>query len=580
MKLRDLNSEEIEKLRYRAKTDLFFLAHDVLEKERMMEGTHRAMCEFFVHKSPLRTFKEFADGYQGPKDRLILVPRKAFKSTIKIIDNLQWNLCFPDISILTLTATRDLATAFVEEFQQYFIIKGSERNRDGLIKGGSPTIFQELFREFCITEKEATTSSGKFISPARKTFSKEPTIGALSIGSSGSGWSCDIIDLDDVLSDDNTDTGMQLAKLEKRIAMAKNLKKKYGFRHIVGTRYDPSDAYGVIAEKNGVNFLYGDFENDSFKYMCKPCWWLKGKPYEQPDYDKWKPAEAEMDLFFPEELTFKVLLGDFRENQETFFSQQLNDPMRASGAVFGEDFIRECIVDHTSVPRKGTMFTFWDLAYGRKQGADYRVGVHGFLDDQGRWWIVAMTRGRFSPAELPFQVVNSMRVYKPRQTSIEDSVGARWLEESFQRHALEMGVTLNVNWVPVENTENSKRDRMEALAYPMKQKRLFFLNTIDSLDDLIKEFKTVGNPKKRNDIPDAIAQLVKTYSPYALSSSLHTPAEDARMWKELEDREFHDLIFQRGRYESHTPELPAPVESEPDDYYIDPCTGLPSPTPY
>jgi phage terminase large subunit-like protein len=574
--LRSFNREQQKALRLRCKTDLFFLAKEVLNK-RFTEFTHRAVCDFFVKKDPsFKTFREFADNYKGPKDRLILLPRKGYKSTAKVIDNLQWNICWPEISIITLTAERGLAKSFVSEFQDYWVIKKSERDENGKIKGGLPTLFQELFREFCITENEAT-SLGTFTSPARPTFSKEATVGAFSIGMSGSGWSCDIIDFDDVLSDDNTQSGMQLDKLEKRIAMATKLRKMHGFRHIVGTRYDPLDAYGIIAESNGAKALYGDFESGQFKYMCRPCWWLKGHPFLQPDYRTWVPNAADVDLFFPEDLTFPVLAKELRENPDVFFSQDLNDPIEASRATYTEDLLRSCFIDHTQLPKQGETYIHWDLAYSTKKQSDYTVGTVGFLDTEGRWWIIALLRGRFNRVELPFQIVNGIRNFKPKRSSIENCNGAEWLTTEIERIAKDMNVELNLEHVATERSEDAKTDRMCSLHPLMAGRRLFFLNTIECADDLITEFKSVGNKTKRNDIPDSISCLVKNYSSLASRAGMPTPEEDSHAFRELEERDFYNMIFGRGRYEPRAPERP-PVVEEPE-WYTDPVTGLPSPSP-
>jgi hypothetical protein len=285
-----------------------------------------------------------------------------------------------------------------------------------------------------------------------------------------------------------------------------------------------------------------------------------------------------MDLFFPEDLPFKILAKELRENPSVFFSQMLNDPIEASGVTFTEELIRSCFVDHTQLPTRGHTYTLWDLAYGTEKGRDFRVGVHGFLDEKGEWWIIDITRGRFNHVELPFQIVNNVRIHRPAGVSIENSTGAKWLDEAMQRHARELNVALNINWIPVDASDNAKFLRMSQCYGPMAQKRLHFLNTIACADELVKEFKNVGNKRMRNDIPDSISLLLLTYGTASQGLSMPTPAEDAKAWKELEDREFHDLIFQRGRYE---PKAPEPVPQEPEDaWYTDPITGMPSPSPF
>src|SRR5262245_30593286 len=130
-----------DELRYKCQTDLYFLASEVLQKD-VTEYTHRQMCDFFVKKDPkYKSFREFADAYEGPKDRMMLVPRKAYKSTLMVIDELQWMICFPEISIIRMTAELTLAEAFIQEFKSYLVVKGGKRKGD-IVEGGEPTDFQ------------------------------------------------------------------------------------------------------------------------------------------------------------------------------------------------------------------------------------------------------------------------------------------------------------------------------------------------------------------------------------------------------------------------------------------------------
>src|SRR5437660_2231467 len=104
--LEDLKKYEIyASTRQRAKTDLFFLAKYVLGKDMMEEGTHRRVCDFFIQKDETISIGE----QSWIKERLLLYPRGGFKSTIDVCDAVQWILNFPNIRILFLTATDDLA---------------------------------------------------------------------------------------------------------------------------------------------------------------------------------------------------------------------------------------------------------------------------------------------------------------------------------------------------------------------------------------------------------------------------------------------------------------------------------------
>src|SRR5271170_2661684 len=187
-------------------------------------------------------FKAFAESYKGSHDRMQLVPRETYKSSIKVIDNLQWIGCYPEIRILTVTAEKELATAFINQLTNYFTVRGkAERNPEtNLLEGGRPTEFQLLFPEHCVNETEANL--GEYITPARATLpvnmvEKDPTAGVISMSGTSSGWHCDIIDYDDPISDRNSESGNQLDKLRDRMSMINELVMNYGFTHYVATRY-------------------------------------------------------------------------------------------------------------------------------------------------------------------------------------------------------------------------------------------------------------------------------------------------------------------------------------------------------
>src|ERR1035437_6861685 len=436
----------------------------------------------------------------------------------------------------------------MDEFQSYFVVKGGTRDGEygptSRVVGGDPTLFQRMFPEFCIVEKEC---SSEFISPARGKYSKEPTIGALSMEQAGAGWACDIIDFDDCIGEKNTKTGMRLEDLEKGIAMYSKLKMNYGFRHIVGTRYNPADPYGLLAEANGITDIYSNHDDlPELRYLGRPCWWLHNQPYKQPDYKTWIPNEADVDLFFPEDLPFRFLAKELREQTATFFSQELNNPILASNVEFTDDLIRSCMVDYSALPKSGDTFIVWDLA---GQGIDHSVGAVGLLDSRGEWWITDIIRGQFNHSERPYQIVKAISAYRPKRTGIEDSNNARLMEESMDRHGREMKVALDIDWITLgKGTPDAKYNRIMTLHPWFSSHRIHLLNTILCMDQLIKEFKHVVNRRARNDIPDALARLVLQYSGLSTAKSLPAPEERLKEWNEIADREFFELVFGQGKY--------------------------------
>src|SRR5882762_6911765 len=86
-----MTKEELAKLRYRARTDLYWLAKDILGMDALNERVHRPICETFVQKKPGKPLWEQSE----IKERLILAPRGHFKTSLDEADIIQWILLDP-----------------------------------------------------------------------------------------------------------------------------------------------------------------------------------------------------------------------------------------------------------------------------------------------------------------------------------------------------------------------------------------------------------------------------------------------------------------------------------------------------
>src|SRR5580692_1540871 len=81
--------------------------------------SHKNLLNMFVKKNP-----ELSVANQSKvKNRLILYPRGTQKSSLGILDVIQWILLDPKIRILVLSAADDLAAAIVDEIRGFFVIK-------------------------------------------------------------------------------------------------------------------------------------------------------------------------------------------------------------------------------------------------------------------------------------------------------------------------------------------------------------------------------------------------------------------------------------------------------------------------
>lgn len=514
-----LSQEERETLRNRCKADLMFLGRDILRKD-LEELPHRQMCEFFVHKGGCRSLEQIPDKREG----LMLTPRGSFKSSVDAIDCVQWIICFPDIRILILTAEKNLGLAFVDEIRNYFVIQPEE-----------PTLFQELFPEFCI-EASARTSSLEFTTPARRTYRKEPTVWANSIGANLPGWHCDVLKADDVVNDSNAADPDQIQKIKARFNMARKLVDPGGFIDLIGTPYDPEDLYGE-AEKDLSNI----------RYLKAGAW--KSRSGEDPSHDL---SEQDAELFFPSRLTHKFLSRELKRDPATFSTQYLCRATAGGRLVFSDATLQRAIIPRNARPEEVLYYAAWDLAYKQRSNSDLSVGVVGSLDKEGRLYVEDIVLGRWPGLELAYNVAALNKKWDLQISAIEDILGAQWLMPEIERAAAQFGQFCRVDWVPVDNSINSKFLRISGLSPLLESGRMYFLDSCSNLEAALDQMKRYSGGKgAHDDICDALSMLRRYVPAHPVA-----PPEDSAS---VRQRMMYDMIFGSNLIDA------PPLVLDPDD---------------
>ena len=253
--------------RLRCQTDLWFLSKEIFGRD-LFERTHRPVVDFFLKKKPFTpAFRK--DSKYGLADfqaaiaelaplairkGICLYPRGNYKSSLDEDDITQYVINYPDIRILIMVGESSLGEAFVPNIKQRFIL---ERDRE-------PTEFQRLFPEFVIDLESDKDRGGaqEYWSPARRLIQKEPTIGSISILGSTSGWHCDVLKCDDVITDTTpVETSMARNKIVRKFVTTANLLDPHGVLELIGTRYHEEDLYEHV--KTNLK--------DS-RYLCGASW--------------------------------------------------------------------------------------------------------------------------------------------------------------------------------------------------------------------------------------------------------------------------------------------------------------------
>lgn len=267
----DLSKLALQQIAIRCKTDLFFLAKEILGYDKMTKHTHQDLCDYTTSVLP-NPPEVSVEGFDPRKNLLLLLmPRGTFKSSVVTIGlTLQFILNEPNCRILLDSETFSKSKAFLRE-----ILGHLENNYK----------YREVFRAihgmlpFESKNKARLWTDSEIILPCRTRDRKEPTISCAGIDVTKNGMHYDIIIADDLHSEKNVTNKEQIQQVIDHYKFAFSLLDPGQPMVIIGTRWDYSDLYQHII----------DFEQEDFNILKRSAY--------NPDGS----------LFFPEVLTEKEL---------------------------------------------------------------------------------------------------------------------------------------------------------------------------------------------------------------------------------------------------------------------------------
>lgn len=519
-------------MRRRMKADLYFLSRYILWEtnpesagksfadNHICEHVHRRLCQMFVQKDDSKSI-----GEQDLlcKERMILYPRGAMKSTVDVCDAVQWILNFPSIRILFLTAADDLAVGFVDETKGHFVEHLYEKSLMNL-----------FFPEFCVTEKELGSEARmEFTCPVWKKLGKvrrERTLMSASITATLSGLHFEVIKGDDIISNRNSENEEQCAKVIKQINVSvRKMLRPFGYFDAIGTRYADEDYYGHVIEKNVGRLsrasgpCWETIQNldTGLKILVGRAWELKPEVVAEIEVGRLKfldLKEEHYNLLFPEVLTYSFLRQEQARDEISFEGQYNQNPRPASSTPFPRALLMKSTVPFDKMPFRGPVSQTWDFAFSKKKGRDYSTASCAVWDEKGRCYVTDLIRGRFLHNDLAKAVVDFAMKWRPFVIGIEDAGGSKFLEPAIIAEAQRTGqpqviaVCSKIDWVTPDNQKDAKKMRMAALHPWLENDRLKFASYLPHLDALYSEFERCLHSHHHDDIPDVISRQTK-YAP-------------------------------------------------------------------
>lgn len=487
--------EKIRAGRHRARTDLFWLATEILDYRLIEHEVHDPVIAHLASFSGCQGKDEVRVGEgglevcytpladdpalvlpDGPRSRkrMLLDPRSWYKTTINCIaHNIQIILNFPQATTHIVHAQEGVAQKKLYDIKQHFF--------------NNPKM-KFFFPEFCYDNWNRMGNMSEFDIPFAKRRTGAPTISVSSITSAGAGMHYHWMKFTDCVEYQNSQTENQLTKVRETFAQYYNLLiSPRHFIDVEGTCYNFDDYYNRTMDRE----LELPEEKRSWSIFVRGC------------FEKNPPA-GEVESFRPEEREWPYLL-DSKGNRISRFPNQ--DPLEHLEQLEGEDELqfacqklnnpvaskegdRPFPLNQISwIPAAGLPYVnvqhyemVIDLAEKVEKRNDYTAICIFGVDRSGRSYLVDGKVGRFLPSDTENLIFEMYQRWKCLRCKIEESSFTRGLAVGMKRRMDLTGEYVNFDWIK-RDTQESKKQRILGF------QPFFQAGTIRFSENLDKHFK-------------------------------------------------------------------------------------------
>lgn len=422
--------------------------------------------------------KEWARWYHTSTKRikLILVPRSCFKSTFftqgLTLQKLAKNR---NERVLIANATGDNAKRFlggvknqILQNKTYNQLYGSYVDQYGKVREG-------------FFDKKLKWNEDEIEIIGRSPGTKEANVTAVGVGGNLVSAHFDTIIADDLVNQENSATRLQANKVIDWWKMAFSLLEPTGEMVIIGTRWAYYELYSYILE----NY------KDEVDVYIRGIYDVDGNYYFPERFNDEKVAEL------------KKLHGNY-----IFSAFYMNDPIDEDSAIIKKSQIQ--VIDKKPKEllktRSLAVFSVTDPAFSQKASADYTgIPVVG-VDDDDNWFILHVSRGKWTPSQTIEELFNIHKVWRPVTMGVEVIGQAQGFEDAIYNECKERQFWLPTYFIKTL-PQTTKEIRIRSVLQPRFERgKIFICRGIEHFDDLVDEI--IRFPKaKHDDLIDPLASI-------------------------------------------------------------------------
>lgn len=483
--------------RERALSDALYLGTEVLGMD-FQEMPHRALFNSFLPMKPGTMFYELDTQY---KKRMVLWSRGTFKTSARMVAQLQTILNYPDVRFCHMTGGKDLARRHLARLKRVFTAPTKK--------------FKRLFPEFC--EDLLTDNASEFTVAARRnTIFAEPTFAISTAKSVKAGSHYDEIDIDDLVNETNYRSIQALEKCYQDYLDITPLLEPAGYMVVTGTRYSFGDTYERIQEK--AQEEEAQLGRTIWLFSIKTCWRDNEQGAKDVLFPQVKTADGRQIGH-----TVEFLEGEkIRAGAEFFANQYENNPIASGEQTFTEQLISRQTLFHTDQIPSGTIaptFIVGDLSYVGDSKRDRSVFMAVRLY-RGQLFVFDCVFGKWDSELVAENIVGWVFKHRPYIIWLERFLGWEAYDKVIRGYAEKRKLQrMPLEWYKMSNVEGAKLTRIGAVKAPLKESRLWIYAGIPGYEILVKELLKWPKMGRRDDFADNLGLVCQVPSGYEVQSA-------------------------------------------------------------
>jgi len=484
--------EKAKQVRERCFDDLHFFAQ-LVNPGYMYGSVHREIFQW------MQEYSLFGQGTSWTSNKLIMLPRAHLKSHM-VATWCSWIILrHPEVTMLYLSATAELA-----ETQLYAIknVLGSK-------------IFQRFFPEYLHPQdgKREKWSERKIIIDHEKRSqegTRDATISTAGLTTNTTGWHADIILADDLVVPENAYTEEGRKSVTKKSSQFTSIRNAGGFTMACGTRYHPTDVYYTWKKQ-----YYDDYNDEGLLVDKKPVWSIKEYVVEEDGVFTWpRTVRDDGKAYGFDQKTLARIYAEY-EDKVQYHAQYYNDPNESSSErisrekfqYYNPKFLKKEGSRWTYNGRRLNIYAAVDFAFSLNKDADWTAITVVGVDFEGNYYVLDIDRFKSDRVKEYYDHIARLHsTWRFSKLRAEVTVAQIVIVNGIKDYIKKNGLSLPVEEYRPSSKEGSKEDRMKAVLEPLYDNLQMWHREGGWTMDLEEEL--VQARPSHDDIKDSLASAI------------------------------------------------------------------------